>query len=126
MKEMVTDWFTIEFSEAGEWVQPEEEWADLEDYRTMAVMEQIPWFRVTAPFTLMMHYETTRSREGPWEPVGDPRTAGPAMADQYASTTILGRGTDVASRNRVERYLRIRVVATGPAEVCLRWSAILK
>jgi hypothetical protein len=127
MKEVVQEWVTVEFGAAGgEYVQPEEEWLDMEEYTSLAGVEQIPHFSTN----LTMYLETAKNREGPWEPVEDMDFESwedtYTAANQYAHHWVSGRGTDVTPGNRIERLVRVRLVATGAASICMRRTLILK
>jgi len=136
MKESVQEWVTVEFTEPGEVLQPEEDWIDLGDCTSMAGVDQIPWFAVSANAKLTLITETAKNREGPWETVVGEVTSAGDPDEEYAFHWIVGRGTDVAATHRIERFgrWRIKFERTGgdpevdpiSGEMCFRRSAVMK
>jgi hypothetical protein len=119
-KEYAIEWLTLDFdSSCGEIIQDEEDWIDLEDFKSFA-------------FTLVMPIkknvdailETARTREGPWTEVAN--MDAPTAAEGYAAQGIVGVGTDVAADSRFDRFTRLRLKPTDTGRFCFRMTGIMK
>ncbi len=122
-KEFFFDWLTVEFpAGGGDYVQPQEDWADLgADGTTVVIAAQVPAHGANVAAIL----ETAASPGGKWVEVPlTPPSGGEPVG--YAQNIYLGVGTDVPDSNRVQRYLRWHVQATDAGVLCMRASVMVK